>query len=83
MLFRSMFFTSLITPLILLVLYSTFLGIVMTDWWAKANDEGKEATLQNTAAMVRSQNDLYMVVTVWEQTMSIIVFFIMSPNIRA
>ena len=38
-----------------------YMGIVMTDWWAKANDEGKEATLQNTAAMVRSQNDLYMV----------------------
>lgn len=36
-------------------------GIVMTDWWAKANDEGKAATIQNTAAMVRSQNDLYMV----------------------
>lgn len=36
-------------------------GIVMTDWWAKANDEGEAATIQNTAAMVRSQNDLYMV----------------------
>lgn len=37
-------------------------GIVMTDWWAKANDEGQEASMRNTAAMVRSQNDLYMVV---------------------
>lgn len=36
-------------------------GIVMTDWWAKANDEGSPASIQNTAAMVRSQNDLYMV----------------------
>lgn len=36
-------------------------GMVMTDWWAKANDEGKAATIQNTAAMVRSQNDIYMV----------------------
>ncbi|MCM1040525.1 MAG: glycoside hydrolase family 3 C-terminal domain-containing protein [Ruminococcus sp.] len=36
-------------------------GIVMTDWWAKANDENEEATLKNTAAMVRGQNDLYMV----------------------
>lgn len=37
-------------------------GIVMTDWWAKANDEGEDASIRNTAAMVRSQNDLYMVV---------------------
>ncbi len=39
-----------------------YTGIVMTDWWAKMNDEGEEATVKNTAAMVRSQNDLYMVV---------------------
>ncbi len=38
-----------------------FDGIVMTDWWAKANDEGEDATIQNTAAMLRAQNDLYMV----------------------
>ena len=39
-----------------------FVGIVMTDWWAKINEEGSmEATINNTAAMVRSQNDLYMV----------------------
>lgn len=37
-----------------------FDGIVMTDWWAKANDEGGKASFQNTAAMVRAQNDLYM-----------------------
>lgn len=38
-----------------------YTGIVMTDWWAKVNDEGEEGTRQNTAAMLRSQNDLYMV----------------------
>ncbi|WP_058258623.1 glycoside hydrolase family 3 protein [Herbinix luporum] len=37
-------------------------GIVMTDWFAKGNDEGEEASPQNVAAMVRAQNDLYMVV---------------------
>ena len=39
-----------------------FTGIVMTDWWATGNDEGEKATHQNTAAMLRSQNDIYMVV---------------------
>lgn len=39
-----------------------FTGIVMTDWWAKMNDENEEAIQQNTKAMVRAQNDLYMVV---------------------
>lgn len=38
-----------------------FTGIVMTDWWAKGNDEGEEATIKNSAAMVRSQNDICMV----------------------
>lgn len=38
-----------------------FDGIVMTDWWAKINEEGKEATRNNFAAMARSQNDVYMV----------------------
>lgn len=37
-----------------------FDGIVMTDWWAKINERGKEANQQNFAAMVRAQNDLYM-----------------------
>lgn len=37
-------------------------GIVMTDWWAKMNDEGEDGTRQNTTAMVRAQNDIYMVV---------------------
>ncbi len=41
-----------------------FDGIVMSDWWAKMNDPitGGEADKANTAAMIRSQNDLYMVV---------------------
>lgn len=41
-----------------------FKGMVMTDWWANMNDpvEKGEGTRQNTAAMIRSQNDVYMVV---------------------
>nr|WP_211184621.1 glycoside hydrolase family 3 C-terminal domain-containing protein [Paenibacillus lemnae] len=41
-----------------------FTGIVMTDWWAKMNDpvQGGQHDEKNTAAMVRAQNDLYMVV---------------------
>lgn len=39
-----------------------FDGFVMTDWWAEMNDEGKPASAKNVAAMVRSQNDVYMVV---------------------
>jgi beta-glucosidase len=38
-----------------------FDGLVMTDWWAKGNDEGEEGTLENVASMVRAQNDLQMV----------------------
>lgn len=39
-------------------------GIVMTDWWAKMNDvvNGGEESNQDTRDMVRSQNDVYMVV---------------------
>lgn len=39
-------------------------GIVMSDWWAQMNDvvEGGEPSRQRTGDMVRSQNDLYMVV---------------------
>ena len=33
----------------------------MTDWWAKINEDGTEASIQNTGFMVRAQNDLYMV----------------------
>src|SRR5699024_7636431 len=38
-----------------------FDGIVMTDWWAKGNDEGETGSRKNISAMIRSQNDLYMV----------------------
>ena len=40
-----------------------FDGIVMTDWWAKMNEEGEEGTQNNTIPMVRAQNDVYMVVS--------------------
>ncbi|WP_127531367.1 glycoside hydrolase family 3 C-terminal domain-containing protein [Paenibacillus kobensis] len=42
-----------------------FKGIVMTDWWAVMNDvvHGGAADRGNTNWMVRSQNDLYMVVS--------------------
>lgn len=41
-----------------------FKGIVMTDWWAKMNDvvEGGEESNKDTRDMIRSQNDVYMVV---------------------
>ncbi|MCR5417073.1 MAG: glycoside hydrolase family 3 C-terminal domain-containing protein [Pseudobutyrivibrio sp.] len=38
-----------------------FTGIVMTDWWAKANNPGEKGDSSNMAAIVRAQNDLYMV----------------------
>ncbi len=38
-----------------------FSGIVMTDWWANINEKGNPPDKKNFAAMVRSQNDLYMV----------------------
>ncbi|MCD7731663.1 MAG: glycoside hydrolase family 3 C-terminal domain-containing protein [Oscillospiraceae bacterium] len=38
-----------------------FKGIVMTDWFASINERGKPQNRTNLAAMVRSQNDLYMV----------------------
>lgn len=39
-------------------------GMVMTDWWSTMNDAAwaGEASIQDTASMLRSQNDLYMVV---------------------
>ena len=37
-------------------------GIVMTDWWAKVNEEGGPASGNQTIPMVRAQNDIYMVV---------------------
>lgn len=38
-----------------------FDGIVMSDWWAAINERGKKEDETNLAAMVRAQNDLYMV----------------------
>lgn len=38
-------------------------GLVMTDWWAKVNEEGGlEASIYQTSFMIRAQNDVYMVV---------------------
>lgn len=39
-----------------------FEGIVMTDWFASINERGKPQDKTNLAAMIRAQNDLYMVV---------------------
>lgn len=38
-----------------------FKGIVMTDWWAKSNWEGRPAGENVRAPMVAAQNDLFMV----------------------
>ena len=38
-----------------------FCGVVMTDWWANINEKGNPPDKKNFAAMVRSQNDMYMV----------------------
>lgn len=38
-----------------------FNGLVMSDWWAHGNEEGEAPSKQEIAAMVRSQNDVYMV----------------------
>lgn len=38
-----------------------FNGIVMSDWWAEGSDFTGPGTQKNVAAMVRAQNDLYMV----------------------
>lgn len=40
-----------------------YTGAVMTDWWAKGNDEGQPGERENVAAQVRAQNDLNMVTT--------------------
>lgn len=37
-------------------------GFVMTDWWADMNEEGGKPSTKNTAAMVRGQNDIFMVI---------------------
>jgi beta-glucosidase len=38
-----------------------FDGFVMTDWWAKVNDENDNPCDTNLAAMVHAMNDIYMV----------------------
>ncbi len=38
-----------------------FDGPVMTDWWAWSNQEGGEGATYHLSAMVRAQNDVYMV----------------------
>jgi beta-glucosidase len=36
--------------------------MAMTDWWAKiSEDDGSPANIKNTTAMIRAQNDVYMV----------------------
>ena len=41
-----------------------FDGLVMTDWWAKINDDyGDSANIQKVSSMIRAQNDVYMVVS--------------------
>lgn len=39
-----------------------YAGIVMTDWWAKANVEGEAPAKEIKAPMVAAQNDIYMCV---------------------
>lgn len=38
-----------------------FDGIVMTDWWAKGGGDGEADDVRNVSAMIRAQNDLFMV----------------------
>lgn len=38
-----------------------FDGFVMTDWWAMSNIEGEGGDMSNLKAMVRAQNDVFMV----------------------
>ncbi len=38
-----------------------FDGFVMSDWWAKLSDEDGKACVTNLMAMVKAQNDVYMV----------------------
>ena len=52
---KGMFFTSLITPIILLVLYSTFLGKVYTDSFTSALPEGFTASDEVVSAVVSGQ----------------------------
>lgn len=47
-----------------------FEGIVMTDWWADINVEGKEQNGTDFATMIKAQNDLYMVCPEGSKNMS-------------
>ena len=38
-----------------------YTGFLMTDWWANINERGQEPDKSDFAAMVRAQNDVYMV----------------------
>ena len=38
-----------------------FDGFVMSDWWAKVSDDDGKGCITNLKAMVRAQNDIYMV----------------------
>lgn len=38
-----------------------FDGMVMTDWWADINEEGTEPSSEQLSAMVKAQNDIFMV----------------------
>lgn len=40
-----------------------YTGLVMSDWWAEGNDRGGAGSTKHVAAMVRAQNDVFMVVT--------------------
>ena len=40
-----------------------YTGLVMSDWWAEGNDRGGAGSTKHVAAMVRAQNDAFMVVT--------------------
>ena len=41
-----------------------FDGLVMTDWWAKMNDDkGDEPHIRKISMMIRAQNDVFMVVS--------------------
>ena len=46
-----------------------FDGMVMTDWWADINDEGGLPSVYNYTAMVKAQNDVFMVVPDTEKLM--------------
>lgn len=39
-----------------------YTGLVMSDWWAEGNDRGGHGSTRHVAAMVRAQNDVFMVV---------------------